>query len=58
VRPFFIGVVACCVAAIRGHDAGWILAWFGIFQRNVRGPLFTEVPAGFRLLAADLRLKG
>src|ERR1039458_1456603 len=28
----FIGVAACCTAAIRGRDAGRILAWFGVFR--------------------------
>lgn len=47
----FIGVVACCTAAIRGRGAGRILAWFGVFSAMYGVRLFAEVPAAFSLLA-------
>jgi sigma-B regulation protein RsbU (phosphoserine phosphatase) len=46
----FIGVAACCVAAIRGRAAGRILAWFGVFSAMYGVRLFAEVPAAFRLM--------
>ena len=46
----FIGVAACCVAAIRGRAARRILAWFGVFSAMYGVRLFAEVPAAFRLM--------
>ena len=46
----FIGVSACCIAAIRGRDARRILAWFGVFSAMYGVRLFAEVPAAFSLL--------
>jgi len=46
----FIGVSACCIAAIRGRDAGPILAWFGVFSAMYGVRLLAEVPAAFSLL--------
>jgi hypothetical protein len=46
----FIGVAACCIAAIRDHGAGRILPWFGIFSAMYGVRLFAEVPAAFSLL--------
>jgi hypothetical protein len=28
----FVGIVACCIAAIRGRGGVRILVWFGIFN--------------------------
>jgi phosphoserine phosphatase RsbU/P len=47
----FIGLAAGCIAAIRGRDAGRILAWFGVFSAMYGGRLFAEVPTAFSLLA-------
>jgi phosphoserine phosphatase RsbU/P len=47
----FIGLAACCMAAIRGRAAGRILAWFGIFSAMYGIRLVAEVPAAFGLLA-------
>jgi hypothetical protein len=46
----FIGVAACCIAAIRGRDAGRILAWFGVFSAMYGIRLFAEVPPAFSVL--------
>jgi phosphoserine phosphatase RsbU/P len=46
----FIGLAACCIAAIRGRVAGRILAWFGIFSTMYGVRLIAEVPAAFSLL--------
>jgi len=46
----FIGIAACCIAAIRGRDAGRILSWFGVFSAMYGVRLFAEVPAAFSLL--------
>jgi phosphoserine phosphatase RsbU/P len=50
----FIGVAACCIAAIRGRAAGRVLAWFGVFSAMYGARLFAVVPAAFRLLAGPL----
>ena len=47
----FIGVAACCIAAIRGRRAGRNLPWFGVFSAMYGVRLFAEVPAAFSLLA-------
>lgn len=47
----FMGVAACCMAAIRGRVAGRILVWFGIFSAMYGIRLLAEVPAAFSLLA-------
>ena len=46
----FIGVAACCIAAIRGRGAGRILPWFGVFSAMCGVRLFAEVPVAFSLL--------
>jgi len=46
----FIGVAACCIAVVRGRDAGRILLWFGVFGAMYGVRLFAEVPAAFSLL--------
>ena len=46
----FLGLAACCVAAIRGRAPGRILAWFGVFSAMYGVRLFAEVPAAFRLM--------
>jgi len=46
----FIGATACCIAPIRGREAGRTLAWFGIFSAIYGFRLFAAVPAAFRLL--------
>jgi len=50
----FIGVAACCIAAIRGRAAGRVLAWFGVFSAMYGVRLFAAVPSAFRLLAGPL----
>jgi len=50
----FIGVAACCIAAIRGRAAGRVLAWFGVFSAMYGARLFAVVPAAFRLLVGPL----
>jgi sigma-B regulation protein RsbU (phosphoserine phosphatase) len=50
----FIGVAACCIAAIRGRAAGRVLAWFGLFSAMYGVRLFAVVPTAFRLLAGPL----
>jgi phosphoserine phosphatase RsbU/P len=50
----FIGVAACCIAAIRGRAHGRVLAWFGIFSAMYGARLFAAVPAAFRLLVGPL----
>jgi uncharacterized membrane protein len=47
----FIGIAACCIAVVRGREAGRILAWFGIFSTMYGVRLFAEVPAAFSFLA-------
>ena len=47
----FVGLAACCMAAIRGRDVGRILAWFGVFSVIYGVRLFAVVPAAFRLMA-------
>jgi phosphoserine phosphatase RsbU/P len=46
----FIGVAACCTAAIRGRAAGRVFAWFGVFSAMWGLRLFAEVPAAPGLL--------
>jgi sigma-B regulation protein RsbU (phosphoserine phosphatase) len=46
----FIGVAACCMAAIRGRSVGRILAWFGVFSAMYGLRLVAEVPAAFSVL--------
>jgi phosphoserine phosphatase RsbU/P len=46
----FIGVAACCIAAIRGRAAGRLLIWFGVFSTMYGVRLFAVVPTAFRLL--------
>ena len=47
----FIGVAACCIAAVRRGNTGRILAWFGIFSAMYGIRLFAAVPAALSLLA-------
>jgi phosphoserine phosphatase RsbU/P len=47
----FIGMSACCIAAIRGRGARRALAWFGVFSAMYGARLFAEAPVVFRLLA-------
>ena len=46
----FIGVAACCIAAVRRGNSGRILAWFGIFSALYGVRLFAAVPTAFSLL--------
>jgi len=46
----FVGVAACCIAAIRGRAAGRVLAWFGVFSAMWGLRLFAEVPAASGML--------
>jgi len=46
----FMGVAACCIAAVRRGNTGRILVWFGIFSAMYGVRLFAEVPAAFSLL--------
>ncbi len=46
----FIGVAACCIAAVRRGNTGRILAWFGIFSALYGVRLFAAVPTAFSLL--------
>jgi hypothetical protein len=46
----FIGVGACCIAAVRGGNTRRILAWFGIFSAWYGVRLFAAVPTAFSLL--------
>lgn len=50
----FVGVTACCMAAIRGRAAGRILVWFGVFSAMYGVRLLAEVPAAFSLLVGPL----
>jgi len=50
----FIGVAACCLAAVRGGDTRRILSWFGILSGMYGVRLFAEVPAVFSLLVRPL----
>jgi phosphoserine phosphatase RsbU/P len=52
----FIGLAACCMAAIRRRDAGRMLAWFGVFSAMYGVRLFAEVPAAFSLLVGPFWL--
>jgi len=46
----FIGVVACCIAAVRSGNTRRVLAWFGIFSALYGVRLFAAVPDAFSLL--------
>jgi len=46
----FIGVGACCLAAVRGGNTRRILSWFGILSAMYGVRLFAEVPLAFGLL--------
>ena len=46
----FIGVAACCIAAVRRGNTGRILAWFGIFSALYGVRLFAAVPTALSLL--------
>jgi uncharacterized membrane protein len=46
----FIGIAACCIAAVRGRAAGRVLAWFGVFSALYGVRLFAEMPTALRLL--------
>ena len=46
----FIGVAACCIAAVRRGNTGRTLAWFGIFSALYGVRLFAAVPTAFSLL--------
>jgi phosphoserine phosphatase RsbU/P len=49
----FIGIVACCIAVVRGRPARRILAWFGIFSALYGVRLFAAVPDAFSLVAGQ-----
>ena len=49
----FVGVAACCIAAVRRGNTGRILAWFGIFSALYGVRLFAAVPAAFSLLVGS-----
>ena len=49
----FIGVGACCIAAVRGGNTRRILSWFGILSAMYGVRLFAEVPAAFSLLVGS-----
>lgn len=49
----FIGVGACCLAAVRGGNTRRILSWFGIYSAIYGVRLFAEVPAAFSLLGGS-----
>jgi len=51
----FIGVAACCIAAVRGGGSGRVLGWFGIFSGMYGVRLFAAVPAAIGLLAGPFR---
>ena len=46
----FVGVAACCIAAVRRGNTGRILAWFGIFSALYGVRLFAAVPIAFSLV--------
>jgi sigma-B regulation protein RsbU (phosphoserine phosphatase) len=46
----FVGIVACCIAAIRGRGGVRILVWFGIFNIMYGAITLAQVPAVFSLL--------
>ncbi|MFZ0862983.1 MAG: PP2C family protein-serine/threonine phosphatase [Candidatus Sulfotelmatobacter sp.] len=46
----FMGVAACCIAAVRRGNTGRTLAWFGIFSALYGVRLFAAVPTAFSLL--------
>ena len=46
----FVGLVACFIAAIRGHGGVRILVWFGIFNIMYGAITLVQVPAAFSLL--------
>lgn len=46
----FVGIVACCIAAIRGRGGVRILAWFGIFNIMYGAILLAQAPAVFSML--------
>jgi phosphoserine phosphatase RsbU/P len=46
----FIGIGACCIAAVRGSNSRRILGWFGVFSALYGVRLFAAVPAAFSLL--------
>ena len=46
----FVGIVACCIAAIRGRGGVRILVWFGILNLMSGAILLAQAPAAFSLL--------
>ena len=46
----FVGIVACCIAAIRGRGGVRILVWFGILNLMSGAIMLAQAPAAFSLL--------
>lgn len=54
----FIGVAACCLAAIRGKHSRAVLVWFGLFSGLYGIRLLAAVPAAFSLLVGSFSSYG
>jgi phosphoserine phosphatase RsbU/P len=46
----FVGLTACCIAAVRGRGGVRILVWFGIFAAMNGANILAQVPSVFSLL--------
>jgi phosphoserine phosphatase RsbU/P len=54
----FIGIAACCLAAVRHRGAKRILVWFGIFSTMYGLRLFAAVPVALSLLVGPFSPSG